>query len=371
MGFIHVFHDITEQKIAEEALKENLERYRHISELITDYAYAFTVTSDGELIGEWITDSFTKVFGFTKEEIDERGGWKSMVYPEDLPKAIEHARKVANGQVNIAEFRFVTRNGEIRWLRDYAIPFFDKSGERVIKIYGASQDITERKKLLEEIKKSEEKYRTVVENAGEIILIAQDEMIKYANKRAEEVSGYSIEEILSKPFIEFIHPDDREMALEYYRKVVNREIKKKSNYPLRIIDKQGNIKWLEINAVPIEWEGKPAGLNFIRDITELKKGEEEKAHLYKQLLHAQKMEAIGRLSAGIAHDFNNMLTSIKGFTQLALLSLSENDPMRKYLQNVLESSEKAEKLVKGLLAFSRKQFLEKRVININELIKVV
>ncbi|MCX7913658.1 MAG: ATP-binding protein, partial [Thermodesulfovibrionales bacterium] len=86
-------------------------------------------------------------------------------------------------------------------------------------------------------------------------------------------------------------------------------------------------------------------------------------------LHAQKMEAIGKLSAGIAHDFNNMLTSIKGFTQLALVSISENDPIRVYLQNVLDSSEKAEKMIKQLLAFSRKQVLEKKVININELVK--
>lgn len=81
------------------------------------------------------------------------------------------------------------------------------------------------------------------------------------------------------------------------------------------------------------------------------------------------MEAIGKLTAGIAHDFNNLLTSIKGFTQLALMSLSENDPSRTYLENVLESSEKAEKLVKQLLVFSKTQVLETKVININELIK--
>ncbi|GLI53490.1 PAS domain-containing protein [Thermodesulfovibrio yellowstonii] len=93
IGFIQIMRDITEQKKVEEALKENLERYKFISELISDYAYAFKVTAEGKLVGEWITDSFTKVFGFTREEIDQRGGWQSMVYPEDLPIALEHAKK--------------------------------------------------------------------------------------------------------------------------------------------------------------------------------------------------------------------------------------------------------------------------------------
>lgn len=361
--------DITEQKKAEEALRENLERYKYISELISDYAYAFKITPEGELIGEWITDSFTKVFGFTKEEIDQRGGWKSIVYPEDLPIALEHAKKVVSGHTDIAEFRFVTRWGEVRWLRDYAIPIFDKSNKRVIKIYGAAQDITERRKLLEELRESEEKYRTVVENASEAIIIAQDGMLKFVNPKAMEISGYSEEELLSRPFVEFIHPDDREKALDLHLKMLNGEETLLTNYQLRIIDKQGNIRWIETNAALIKWQGNPAALNMMRDITDLKKAEEEKENLYKQLLHAQKMEAIGKLTAGIAHDFNNLLTSIKGFTQLALMSLSEKDPLRAYLENVLESSEKAEKLVKQLLVFSKTQVLEIKVININELIK--
>ncbi|GLI53491.1 PAS domain S-box protein [Thermodesulfovibrio yellowstonii] len=278
-------------------------------------------------------------------------------------------KKVINGHADIAEFRFVTRWGEVRWLRDYAIPIFDKSNHRVIKIYGAAQDITERRKLLEELRESEEKYRTVVENASEAIIIAQDGMLKFVNPKAMEISGYSEEELLSKPFVEFIHPDDREKTLDLHLKMLNGEETSLTNYQLRIIHKQGNIKWIETNAALIKWQGNPAALNLMRDITDLKKAEEEKENLYKQLLHAQKMEAIGKLTAGIAHDFNNMLTSIKGFTQLAMMSLSENDPLRVYLKNVLESSEKAEKLVKQLLAFSRKQVLETKAININELIK--
>ncbi len=130
----------------QQALRESEERYRYISQTISDYAYAFRVEEDGRLQGEWITDSFVRAFGFTRREVDERGGWQSMVFPEDLPVALEHARKVATGQTDVCEFRFVTRGGEVRWLRDYATPVWDEAKARVTKIYGASQDITEKKR---------------------------------------------------------------------------------------------------------------------------------------------------------------------------------------------------------------------------------
>jgi len=107
----------------------------------------------------------------------------------------------------------------------------------------------------------------------------------------------------------------------------------------------------------------------ISDITETVLKEEEFKSLREQFFLAQKMEAVGKLTAGVAHDFNNILTAIKGFTQLSISKLSENDPVRKYLENVQAVANKAENLIKQLLAFSRKQILEPKVININDLIK--
>jgi PAS domain S-box-containing protein len=137
------------KRLAEERdtqLSHSEERYRYISEMISDYAYSFLVLPDHTLQGEWITDSFVSAFGFNLAEIDARGGWQSMVLEEDLPLVLHHAQKVMSGQSDIAEFRFVTRSGEIRWLRDYAVPVWDEAHSRVIRIYGAAQDITERKR---------------------------------------------------------------------------------------------------------------------------------------------------------------------------------------------------------------------------------
>lgn len=137
--------DITDRKRAEEALRESDTRNRIIANLISDYAYIFRVTPEGELIGEWVTESFTRVFGLTLEQVIARGGWQTLVHPDDLPKALEHARKVAAGQRDVCEMRWITPAGQIRWLRDYAEPVFDQTGTRVIRVYGASQDITEQR----------------------------------------------------------------------------------------------------------------------------------------------------------------------------------------------------------------------------------
>jgi PAS domain S-box-containing protein/putative nucleotidyltransferase with HDIG domain len=149
------------------------------------------------------------------------------------------------------------------------VPLRDRQG-RIIGTFGISRDITERKQAEEALRESEEKYRTLVENASESILIAQDGRLKFVNRMASDISGYSEQELCSRPFLEFIQPDDRDMVEQYYMKRL------KGNgapprYAFRLIHKDGSIRWIEIDAVLIVWEGKPATLNFLIDITQRKK----------------------------------------------------------------------------------------------------
>lgn len=124
------------------------------------------------------------------------------------------------------------------------------------------------------INSSEDKYRYIFEYANEAILVVQDGLLKLFNPKLTEATGYSEEEIKDKPFIEFIHKDDREMVSDYYqRRLKGEEIPEV--YPFRIIDKNGDTKWIEIHAVLIDWEDKPATLSFLDDITERKKAEDE------------------------------------------------------------------------------------------------
>jgi PAS domain S-box-containing protein len=126
----------------------------------------------------------------------------------------------------------------------------------------------------QKLKESEEKYRLLVDNANEAIVVAQDGVLKFSNPNATILTGFSAQELAVKSFTDFIHPDDRDMVVDRYIKSIKGE-EVPHSYSFRIINKDGNIRWVEINAVRIGWDGKPATLNFMSDITERRRAEEE------------------------------------------------------------------------------------------------
>ncbi|MGQ9600413.1 MAG: response regulator [Anaerolineae bacterium] len=136
---------------AEGALQESQERYRLISELTSDYAYLFRVEPDGSWVPEWMSEAFIRITGFMPEEAISCGAWAGLIHPQDLPLAQEQCRRLGSGETTISEYRILTRNGEIRWLRNYGRPVWDAAQSRVVKILGAAQDITARKQAEEEV----------------------------------------------------------------------------------------------------------------------------------------------------------------------------------------------------------------------------
>jgi signal transduction histidine kinase/CheY-like chemotaxis protein len=132
-------------------------------------------------------------------------------------------------------------------------------------------------------------------------------------------------------------------------------------YPFRIITRKDEPEWVLNNSVKIIWEKKTGVLNIFTDITESKK-------LEQQLLQAQKMEAIGQFAGGIAHDFNNILTAIIGYGSLVKIKIKGEGPLVKYIDNILTSAERAANLTKSLLTFTRKQVIDPKPTDINEVI---
>jgi PAS domain S-box-containing protein len=225
----------------------------------------------------------------------------------------------------------------------------------------ALRDISERKKVVAASKASEKKYRLLFENASDAIFIAQDGMIKFPNPQLSLLTGYSSEELTSKPFKHFIHPEDSDRVVERHNKRLQ-GYDVPSTYSFRAITKTGEILWVEVNKVIITWEERPATLTFLRDITQQKKME-------AQLLQAQKMEAIGQLAGGISHDFNNLLTAIIGYGNLLKNEASQDDRTSSYIGHILSAAERAAILTNDLLTFSRKQIINPQPVNLNKIIK--
>jgi PAS domain S-box-containing protein len=170
------------------------------------------------------------------------------------------------------------------------------------------------------LKESEKKYRHVVENANEGIIVTQDGKLKYANPRTSHFTGHTVDELTSRPFVDFIHTDDREMVMGHYLSRLKGE-KAPETYIFRVINRDGGIKWIEIRSININWEDKPATLSFLRDVTERKRIEEAlKNHLQEQtVLNSLARQVSSTLSIDqvVKSALNGIVSTVK--PDLALL----------------------------------------------------
>ena len=355
IGFLR---DITDRKQAEEVIRESERKFKSIVEHITDVF--FMQDSNRELL--YISPQAEQVLGYTAEEV--RNNWRN--YMTDNPVNLDAHEKTqlafTTGEKQPPYLQeYMHRDGTKRLVEINESPLKNDKDE-VIGIVGAIRDITERKRSESALKESEEKYRSVVENALEAILIAIDGMIVFTNNRTAVLTGYAQEELSSRPFTEFIHPDDRDMVIDRHLRRMKGEDIPKNIYSFRIVDKPGNIKWVELSVVLITWEGRPATLNFLTDITDRKRLEEERQRV-------DKLESVGVLAGCIAHDFNNILTAILGNISLAGMDAAPGSDLQNSLEQAEKASLRAKALTKQLLTFSKGGAPVTELASLTELLK--
>ncbi len=233
--------------------------------------------------------------------------------------------------------------------------------KKIIAVAIVSKNITERRLAEEALRKSEEKYRLLIENSNEAIFIIMDGKIKYANLHTEQMIGYGMEDLSSISFIDLVVSEDRDMVLELQESCLQGE-NPSINYSFRITNKQGITLWVETNSVGINWDNEPAILNSMRNITKQKRTE-------ARLFQAQKMESIGTLAGGIAHDFNNLLMGIQGHASLALLHIDPPNANFEHLKAIETLVMSGADLTKQLLGFARGGKYELKTADLNLLIQ--
>ncbi|GAB4174129.1 MAG: hypothetical protein Kow00108_09010 [Calditrichia bacterium] len=203
-------------------------------------------------------------------------------------------------------------------------------------------------------------YEMIVESANEAIVIAQDNKLVYANKHVELLTGYDHDELMAKSFLSFIHPEDREKALKYHLKRMSGDFSPQE-YSLRIITKPGFEKEVMLKTIPIQWNGKFAGLVFLVNFDERKIAE-------AALIHAQKMELAGRTALSIFHDLNNILTIIK--TNAELLEMFKGQKLNSsHITHIIEATDQASGLINQINFFKGYRETEKQILDLDSYLK--
>jgi PAS domain S-box-containing protein len=351
--------EILERKRTQDELKESEEKYRTILENIEEGYY------EVDLAGNFtfFNGSIQKILGYDRNQLMDMNN-RRYTDEENAKKLYQAFNKVYTTGRPTKEFdwKIIRKDGSERYVEASVSLLKDSEGEP-IGFRGIVRDITERKEAEEALRESKEKYRLLVDHAHDGIFIAQGGLIKFQNPKAQEILGSSTHELLETPFIDLVHPEDRRLLPKSQEKRREEEDTPSTySFSLRIRNRSGEELWVQINAVDIKWEGKPATLNFVTDITFEKR-------LEAQLLQAQKMEAIGTLAGGIAHDFNNILSSVIGYTELAAEEVPKGGLLHSNLQEVLKAGRRARDLVRQILAFSRQSDQELRPLEISPIIK--
>ncbi|MBN2438079.1 MAG: PAS domain S-box protein [Deltaproteobacteria bacterium] len=268
-----IIRDVTKRKQAQEELKERDNRFKKLSSHVPGMIYQFMRKPDGTYCVPFTTEAIENIFGCSPKDVCE--GFSPItrvVFSEDLDRLIGSIEASAEHMTTWqCEYRVQIPGRSIRWMLGHSTP--EKLADGTIIWHGFNTDITDHKRAEDALRESEEKYRLVVENSDEAILIAQAGMLKYVNPMTMKILGYSETELLSTPFIEIIHPDDREKLMAAHLKRMNGE----PTQPVRqfkVCCKDGSVKWADSHAIVISWNGKPATLNFIMDVTERKRAEE-------------------------------------------------------------------------------------------------
>jgi len=323
-----------------------------------------------------------KIFGWTAAEVLNQSVM-DLIVPEISRREIEKLMfDLAQGKNWTGEIILQRRDKTPFPVQMANSPVHNEQGER-IGMLGISTDITERRQaedenifLNSEIQTQRQRLNAIIANIPGVVWEARlkpdesDQLVNFVSDYVEKMIGYTAEEWMSEPhfWLQIMHPLDREHAELEVQSFINNSGRGVQQY--RWIAKDSRIVWVETQMVLVTDEnGDPFSLRGISiDISERKVIEEALQKSEEQLRQSQKLESVGRLAGGIAHDFNNMLTAINGYSDLILRELGDDDSLRKKVLEIKKAGERSAALTHQLLAFSRRQVLQPKLIDLNKII---
>ena len=306
----------------------------------------------------WSDENF-RIFGYEPGQIALSGAtFMGAVHPADKLRIQEKlATGIREGNSISLEYRIIRPDGTVRFIHSLTNVVRDEKTKCPVRLIGTAQDITERKK-------AEERFYKAFNTNPEPMTIAtlSEGRFMDVNESFLRVTGHRREEIIGRTSLEikfWKSPEDRAT----YAEILEKEGATRDR-DITFLTKSGEERTALDSADVVEFDGEKCVIAIFKDITERK-------NLEKQLRQSQKMEAIGLLSGGIAHDFNNLLGVIIGYSELLEQRLAEGDPLHKSVQEIKKAGQRAASLTRQLLAFSRQQVLEPKILYLNAVVSNV
>jgi two-component system, cell cycle sensor histidine kinase and response regulator CckA len=364
-SIISINRDITERKLAEKTLREN---QRVISTLMSNLpGMAYRCLNDERWTIEFASDGCLELTGYAPAELirNNKISFFDLIHPDDQSLVWDKVQKaIAQNEPFQITYRLMTKSGKMKWVWEQGRGIYSYEGELLV-LEGLIEDITERIRAEQALKEAEERYRSLVESSPGVVYLS-DPVPPYSTIYISpniETLGYPLDDWKRKRdmWASIIHEDDRERVLSEIERSMSQGLDTILEY--RVVAEDGTMRWWHDKGrfVLNEKGDKTGWQGVIVDVTETKKLEE-------QLKQAQKLESVGRLAGGIAHDFNNMLTAINGYSDLTLRRMKEDDPLRRNVAEIKKAGERSAALTQQLLAFSRQQILQTRIIDLNDII---
>jgi two-component system, cell cycle sensor histidine kinase and response regulator CckA len=367
--------DITDRKQAEEALRESEEKYRRITENISDVVWItdlnlkniYVSPSIKRLIGEPVAVNMNRMMEqrFPPESLENIYS----IIAEELEK--EKDPGIDENRTRVIEAECYRADGSTIWV-SMNISFIRGENGKPIGFQGVTRDINDRKKAEEALLASEQRYREIFNATSEAIFIDDVHTGKVldVNEPMLRMYGYnSKEEVFAGNIGDFRanqHPYTEEEAKKITRAAVDG---KKQQFEWLAKKKNGDLFPVEITLTRSLIGGQERVLAVVRDITCRKQEEQEREKLQLQFVQSQKLESIGRLAGGVAHDYNNTLMVIMGYTELAMEKISPNNPLYTYFEEILIAAQRSTEITRQLLAFARKQTINPSMLDLNRTIE--
>ncbi|WP_343054865.1 PAS domain S-box protein [Brevundimonas basaltis] len=372
-----------ERTRAEAEVRESEERFRAIA----DTAPVLIWVTRQDRTRAFVNQAYVAYHGGSYEEA-RLLDWRAVIHPDDQEQVLaDSLAGEAAGQPFSLEARYLRHDGEYRWLKSFSRPRFAAGGE-VVGFVGVAFDVTDIREAQARLQESETRFRTVADSAPALIWMTdEDARLTFINRRFRTFFGVETDEAIDDAWSQLVHADDlADFDAAYRRAVDDRD---RFEGVVRVNHPQLGLRWLRCEGVP-RFDGSGQFQGYVGaniDVTEAKRAEDdlkrinelleervgealaEKAKAEADLMHAQRMEAVGRLTGGVAHDFNNLLTVVIGALDMMLRSPDNAARQKKLGEAALSAARRGERLTHQLLAFSRRQALRPEPTDLNGLIR--